>query len=81
MIAPNNITFTPHEVYKLCVILLHKVGKVDVPKEVFDNFPKDAKMDCTFDPNTGYWTFVAPTPKSKRKRGIIKLDKRLFIPT
>jgi len=81
MIAPNEeLKFTSQDIYKLCVILLHKVGKVDVPKEVFDDFPADAKINVTFDLNTGYWTFVVPIPKSKRTRGIIKPNRNLIVP-
>ena len=71
----------PEDMFKLCFILLNILGgKVSVPAETFENFPKDTDVKYEYDEANKTWLFYAPTPKSKRKRGVLRPNRRLILP-
>ena len=85
MIANNEDTneeaeerqLTTQEMRTLLHILVTIVRGIDIPQRTFDGYPKDPKINITFDEETEVWKIWVPQP---RKRGIVAPQRKIIQP-
>lgn len=82
MIAPNEKPdtepeLTSKDIHAILCICLKMLGGIGIPEEAIKNFPEDTKLNASYDHTNKVWYLSVPR---KRKRGIVKPQKKLFVP-
>jgi len=68
---------TPENMRALLCILVGMIPGITIPQKTFDEFPKDAKINITFDEVNQLWRIWVPRPQ---KRGLVVPKRRIITP-
>jgi len=74
---PEEPQLTPQEMRTLLCILVGMFPGITIPQKTFDEFPKDAMINITFDKVNQLWRIWVPHPK---KRGLVVPKRRIITP-